>query len=324
MNHTVKKWALIGSGVAAAAGVLGLSLMASCRYMVRLAMDRKTPASAEKELERIPGSSTVPAVKALLAYGKERLESAGCRTVETESHDGLRLVGHWLDVEAPKRILIAMHGWRGSWSRDFGLIADFWHEQGCSVLFAEQRGQGESGGDYMGFGLLERHDCLDWVRWVNEHHPGLPIYLVGVSMGATTVLMAGGMDLPENVRGIMADCGYTSAHDIWKHVAERNLHLRYSLYAAAADDLCRRKIRVGARDYSTLDAMAECEIPVLFAHGTDDSFVPISMTFENYKACAGPKRLLVVPGAEHAMSFLTDRERYEQAMLDFFQEFDTN
>ena len=317
-----QKWVLIGTGAVGAVGLAALGVGLSCRYMVRLAMDRETPAAAKRDLDRVSGGGMGPMAAAMLACGKSRLERAGAVPVETESHDGLRLVGHWLEVENPKRVIVAMHGWRGSWARDFGLISEFWREQGCSVLFAEQRGQGESGGKHIGFGLLERHDCLRWVRWVCENQPGLPVYLAGVSMGATTVLMAGGMELPETVRGILADCGYTSAHDIWKHVAEHNLHLRYSLYAAAANDLCRRRIDLDARDYSTLDAMAECEVPVLFVHGTDDSFVPISMTFENYKACAAPKRLLVVPGAEHAMSYLTDRPAYEKAMLEFWEAFD--
>lgn len=313
---------MIGAGTAVGLGALGLSLAISCRYLVKLAMDRETSPAAERELERVSGSAMGPAVTALLAYGKQNLEKAGCVTVQTQSHDGLRLVGHWLAAENPRRIVIAMHGWRGSWSRDFGLISGFWREQGCSILFAEQRGQGCSGGAHIGFGMLERHDCLRWVQWVQQNHPGLPVYLAGVSMGATTVLMTGGMDLPDCVRGILADCGYTSAHAIWKHVAEHNLHLRYSLYAAAANDLCRKRIALDARDYSTLDAMAECEVPVLLIHGTDDSFVPISMTYENYKACAAPKRLLVVPGAEHAMSYLTDRAAYEKAITEFWESYD--
>lgn len=320
--RAARKWFLIGAGAVGAAGLAALGVGLSCRYMVRLAMDRETPAAAQRELDRVSGGGMGPMVSALLACGKTHLERAGCVTVETESHDGLRLVGHWLEADQPKRIIVAMHGWRGSWARDFGLISEFWREQGCSVLFAEQRGQGASEGDHIGFGLLERHDCLRWIRWVTENHPGLPVYLAGVSMGATTVLMTGGMELPEAVRGILADCGYTSAHAIWKHVAEHNLHLHYGFYAASANDLCRRRIDLDARDYSTLDAMAECEVPVLFVHGTDDSFVPISMTYENYKACAAPKRLLVVPGADHAMSYLTDRQAYEKALVEFWKSFD--
>ena len=63
-------------------------------------------------------------------------------------------------------------------------------------------------------------------------------------------------------------------------------------------------------------------MPVVFVHGTDDHFVPVRMTYENYKACASPKRLLIVPGADHGMSYYIDREQYERQSLAFWDEFD--
>ena len=88
------------------------------------------------------------------------------------------------------------------------MIAPFWHASGCNVLYAEQRGQNNSGGQYMTFGLIERFDCLDWVNFINATDLGaLPIYLGGISMGAATVLLAAGEELPENVVCVMADCG---------------------------------------------------------------------------------------------------------------------
>lgn len=322
MKRNTKKW-LVGSGIAAAgAAAFGAVRRAVSKYMVRIAMDRHAPSQIEENFEKISGTD-YGELSQLLAEAQERLEQNAQETVEIQGQDGTRLVGHWYPCEEPKRILVAMHGWRSSWSRDFGLVADFWHENGCSVLYAEQRGQGESGGEYMGFGMLERYDCQQWAKWVDANNPdNLPIYLSGISMGATTVLMASGMELPENVHGIMADCGFTSAYDIWKHVAEKNLHLHYGIYAAAVDDLCKKKIHVGARDYSTVEALAQCKVPVLFAHGTDDSFVPVEMTYENFKACASPKRLFIVPGAEHAQSYLVDKDGYEAQAKDFWKTYD--
>ncbi len=46
------------------------------------------------------------------------------------------------------------------------------------------------------------------------------------------------------------------------------------------------------------------------------------MTYENYEACAAPKRLLIVPGATHGRSYLVDRESYEAAVRSFWDEFD--
>lgn len=314
---------LIGSGLAAVGmGLAGTAHMAMTKYMVNVALDREAPKHTGAAEKKLAGSDLDQKLLEQLRQAGDALRSRGGGLVRINGRDGTELVGHWFRHAQPRRTLVAMHGWRSSWCNDFGAIADFWFKNGCNVLFAEQRGQGESGGEYMGFGLLERHDCVDWAVWTGEQCGSLPVYLCGLSMGASTVLMAAGLELPGNVRGIIADCGYTSPEAIWRHVAKDNLGLSYGTRSAAARDLCRKKIQVGIDDYSCLDAMQECEVPVLFIHGTDDRFVPIEMTYENYKACAAPKRLLVVPGAGHGMSYFVDQKGYENAIRQFWQEFD--
>jgi hypothetical protein len=168
--------------------------------------------------------------------------------------------------------------------------------------------------------MMERYDCLDWIQWVIQRFGDrLPLFLGGVSMGASTVLMASNLDLPSCVCGIIADCGFTSADAIWRYIVQNNLHLPYE--SVLFNELCRKRIHIGSKDFSTLDALKECHVPVLFIHGTDDHFVPIQMTFENYKACSSPKRLFVVPGADHGMSYYKDKEGYERAVCNFWKEF---
>ena len=58
-----------------------------------------------------------------------------------------------------------------------------------------------------------------------------------------------------------------------------------------------------------MDALRKNKVPVLFIHGQDDSFVPVSMTKENYEACVAPKEILIVPGAIHGMSYPTIHPR---------------
>lgn len=312
---------LLGSG--AALGGLWAAAAASYRLtekLAGLALDREYPLNTRKSSAKRPGPRSTPEVRDAI----ERLENGDLETVEITAEDGVPLVGHWYACAQPKRVIVAMHGWRTSWARDFGVIADFWHKNGCCVLYAEQRGQGASGGEYMGFGILERRDCLNWVQWVNQRTGGkLPVYLGGVSMGATTVLMAAGLDLPENVKGVIADCGFTSPQAIWKYVAEKKYHIPYGRFRSGAiNGICRQKFKIGDMNYSAADAMRTNKTPVLFVHGAEDHFVPIEMTYENYMACAAPKRLLVIPGAEHAMSYFRDRETYERALTDFWREYD--
>jgi len=323
MNKSIRKLLIGGGAALAGAAALGALYRITANMFMDIALDRQQPKGAEKNKARLTGSEEFAAALDSLLDSAKTLEDKGLETVEITSFDGLKLVGHWYCPENPKRVIIAMHGWRSSWSNDFAPIADFWFENDCCVLFAEQRGQGKSGGDYMGFGLLERFDCLEWIKWANERtDKKYPVYLGGVSMGASTVLMTAGFDLPDNVRGIVADCGFTSPQAIWKHVAENNLHVPYGIYSNAARDLCRKKILVDHDSCTCPDALSRCRTPVLFIHGTDDHFVPIEMTYENYKACSAPKRLLVVPGAEHAMSYLVDKGGYENAVCSLWSEFD--
>lgn len=318
---------LIGAGIATAGIVTtttAIHLLTKNLVKVALERDGATKLTQSKTVKkRISGLKDNQEFFDALKNGEEKLRGYEMETVEITSYDGTALIGHFYPCENPKRIIVAMHGWRSNWARDFGTIADGWHDNDCSILFAEQRGQGESGGDYMGFGMMERHDCLEWVKWVNATKgTDLPIYLAGVSMGAATVLMASNLELPENVHGIIADCGFTSAHDIWKHVIKNNLHLSYGIMGKIANDMCKKRIQLGTKDFSTVDAMKENKIPVIFIHGTEDHFVPVEMTYENYKACAAPKRLLIVPGADHGMSYYTSKEEYAKAVEEFWREFD--
>lgn len=313
--------------LSAAAGVTAIAAAASsyitAKLLVKTALDRNQPKIMKKANSRISGGKGDAEFDKARMAAAEALDGKPHETVEIVSCDGINLVGHFSPCENAKRIIIAFHGWRSSWNYDYGMIADFWHSSGCSVLYAEQRGQSQSGGDFMGFGLTERYDCADWADWaVSRFGESIPIYLAGVSMGAATVLMASNLILPKSVCGIMADCGFTSPKAIWKHIARKNLHISYGMRGVMVDAMCRKRINMGADGYSAKEALKNTDIPVLFIHGTDDTFVPIEMTYENYKACASPKRLLVVPGADHAMSYYTNKAEYEKAELEFWRDFD--
>lgn len=252
----------------------------------------------------------------------EVMDGLPMEEVTLTATDGTRLVGHWYPCPEEKRVILAMHGWRSSWKKDFCLITPFLHKNGCSILFAEQRGQNGSGGEYMSFGLMERYDCLTWARWLAEKCPQRPIYLSGVSMGATTVLMASNLDLPKQVHGIIADCGYTSPYEIWKHVVNGKIHLPYVLRGKMSDTMFLRRVKAGSSRYSAQDALAMTKLPVLFVHCTEDHFVPVKMTYQNYKSCAGPKRLLIVPGGDHSMSYFLEKDKYEKELKSLWADYD--
>ena len=315
---------LIGSGIIAAGLTMGILRQTAVNQLGKIAFDRDCPIKQTgNNRRRIQGAAADPVFSAKLYHCARKLRQQPMETVFITAKDGRRLVGHWWCHPSCERVIIAMHGWRSSWDNDFGMAADFFKSQNCSVLFAEQRGMNESEGECIGFGILERHDCLAWAQWAVQKTDGsMPIYLAGVSMGATTVMLAAGLKLPSQVKGIVADCGFTSIADISRHVIKNNLHLRSGFGERTVDNLCRKRLHVGAREHTTDAVLRSTDLPVLLIHGAEDTFVPVSMTYENFAACKGKKELLIVPGADHGMSYYRNPKGYEAALLRFWQEHD--
>lgn len=296
------------------------SAEAASRLLVSEAIDRDEPRFMKRIRPLLRGSKYDAALTKKRDIAAERLKNTDTETVTVKAHDNVTLVGHLRRSPKEKRIILAAHGWRSSWTKDFGAISDFLYDEGCTVLYIEQRGQGESGGEYMTCGSLERLDLLTWLDWIvhSVSAENLPIYLYGISMGATSVLLASGLTLPDNVRGIIADCGFTSSEEIWRHVTEDNLHLSYPLIKRRVDSLYRRKTGVDPSSVSTVNAMKKNDLPVLFIHGIDDTFVPLKMTLKAFNACHAPKELLITENASHAMNYLAGPDKYKDALRDLW------
>ena len=216
--------------------------------------------------------------------------------------------------------MIAFHGYRSLATIDFALEVEFFHRLGYDVLLPYQRSHGESQGRYITYGVKERFDCRDWARYAAQRFgEDKPLFLMGISMGAATVLMASGLELPGNTRGIVADCGFTTPWDIMAHVARRDYRLPPFPLLYLLDGLARLRAGFRLKGADTRKALERNRIPVLFLHGEEDSFVPLSMTEENFAACRAEKRLYTVPGAGHAQSFGVDPEGCKRVLREFLE-----
>ena len=253
----------------------------------------------------------------MVAWMKE-IRALPYRELTTVSHDGLTLYGKYYEFSPDAPLEIMFHGYRGSAERDLcgGVQRAF--SLGHSALIVDQRAAGHSGGNVISFGANESKDCLRWIDKVNEvFGTETKIILTGISMGASTVLMAAGNELPENVVAVLADCGYTSAEEIIKIVI-RQMHL--------PPNLAYPFVVLGARLFGGFDlrqanataALANCKVPVIFAHGDADDFVPCSMSKANYDAFTGTKALVIIPGAGHGLCYLADPEGYLAQLKAFF------
>ncbi len=309
------KTSMKASAAVAAAAVTDLAVM---RIFLNIAVERRCRFFKGQKDRKKPCRDEI-------RQGMEWMEQQKSEAVTIESFDGLKLRGHYVKAKEARRIMVMFHGWRGTWKRDFGACARELYEEGCSLLLPEQRAQGESEGTYMGFGILERHDCHAWLDWVEKNNRShLPVYLYGVSMGASTVLMAAGGVLPACVKGIIADCGFSYPDDMVLNFGRKHFRLVGVRTVKRLTRWCRRKAGFGFDDYSVPEALKDCDIPVLFIHGRADTFVPCGMTIQNYEACRGRKRLLLVEGADHCGSHLKDREAYMEAVRWIWEQNDGN
>ena len=265
--------------------------------------------------EDSPYQKYLPEIRA----SREYVAGLAYEEVNITSKDGLRLSAKLYAVENPRALLLLFHGYRSKAENDFSCAFNFYLENRFSLLLVDQRAHGQSEGKSLTFGIMERWDCLNWARWAAEHFPGIPLILDGMSMGSSTVLMASDLPLPESVCAIIADCGYTSPEDIIKKVI-RDLRLPTAL--------AYPPVRSGARifggfsldEHSASQALKNSKLPVFFLHGESDSFVPCSMSCENFNACGSKKVLVTVPNAEHGLSYLEDRKRVQSALTEFFEE----
>lgn len=269
------------------------------------------------EQERIAASGNA-VWQRMAKDGREWLARQETEELEVQSEDGFLLHGLLLPHVNPRATVLLFSGWRSSWEMDFTCILPFLHAQRLQCILVDERAQGDSEGRYITFGVRERLDVPVWVdyaarRFGKDH----PLLLQGLSMGATVVLMASAVHFDANVRGIVADCGFTSPYEIFSKVFRDRTHLPPHFAVWLLDKYTRLFADFGLEEYSTVTALRKTEYPILLLHGTADGFVPCEMTRRNYDACRSEKTMLLIEGATHGMSYLVARERIETAYIEF-------
>lgn len=256
---------------------------------------------------------------AMLCEGMQYIRMQTMESVNVTSFDGLKLHGRYFPSSGERKgaILLA-HGFHSCADFDFSCIVRYYHEQGYAVLLIDQRTHGESEGTYIGFGILERRDIAVWADWLsNKVGENTDVFLEGISMGATSVLMASCERLPANVRGIISDCPFSSPMEEFRHVLRTQFHLPPAIFLPLTNRICKRKAGYGFSDFSTIEAMRHNHLPILFIHGLADHFVPPEMTIRTYEACTSEKKLVLVENAAHGLSYLTDKSRCEAELMSF-------
>ena len=246
------------------------------------------------------------------------MDALSYEKVWTKAADGTQLFARYYHVADGNPLEIQFHGYRGTGIRDFCSDPKLALKIGRNVLVVDQRGIGQSGGTTISFGLKERYDVLSWVEYaIDRFGEDVKVFLSGVSMGAATVLMATGLDLPKNVKGIVADCPFSSPADIIEITAKS---------MGYPPKLAMPFIKLGAllfgkfnvTETTAAEEVKKSTVPIIIIHGADDLCVPCEMSEEIYLANPKKIRREVFEGAGHGLSYILKPLEYEQIILQFY------
>lgn len=277
--------------------------------------------SPNKDREKIPEvkDPQYQPYKAVIRDLFHALENRPCEFVTIESYDGLTLSGRYYHQKDGAPLAIGFHGYKSCWLTDFCGGADIAFQMGQNVLLIDERAHGKSQGRTITFGIKERLDLLCWIDYaLGRFGPDVEILLYGVSMGGATVVMASGLDLPANVKGIVADCPYSAPLDIILEVGRQQ---NYPVALMKPFVILGAKIYGGfdVRETSGQEAVKDAKVPILIIHGEADSFVPAEMSRVIQEANPEMIHRHTFPGADHALSYMVDTPRYENLVKEFMK-----
>lgn len=300
-------------------GLIGAVLLLSGICFRLVFYNPKRRPRAEDDYDLPPGKEYEPLYPDMIEWTKQS-RATPHKKVEIKTFDGLTLRGRYYEISPNAPIEIMMHGYHGNIERDLsgGIFRAM--NIGHNVLIYDHRGSGKSDGTVLTFGINESRDCRRWINFVlTEINRDAEIILSGVSMGAATAMITAGYeDLPDNVVGIVADCGYTSAKDIIKKVM-RDMKLPANLLYPFIKLGARIYGRFDLDEFSPLEQVKKAKMPIIFVHGDKDDFVPLEMSRINYEACSSKKKkLLIIKGAAHGLAYPIARDEYLKELSDFF------
>ena len=230
---------------------------------------------------------------------------------------------HAIFYDAPEKsdvYVISCHGYMGNPTLNKTYIKHF-YEMGFNVLLPYLRGHGKSEFDYCTMGWLDRLDMLDWISYIIDMNPDAKIILHGISMGAATVMMTTGENLPENVVCCIEDCGFTTLWDEYSVQLRELYNLPSETVLKILNPIFKKTVGFDIKEASALNQVKKSKTPTLFIHGDKDTFVPFWMNYPLYQNAGCEKERLIVPGAHHAASVYLKPELYWNTVTEFIKKY---
>ena len=211
------------------------------------------------------------------------------------------------------RYVIISHGYTDN---RFGALkyGKIYLDLGFNLIVYDLRGHGLNAPTFCTYSVRESRDLNAVIADARARFAGMKVLgLHGESLGAATTVAV--LKYAPAVDFAVADCGFSEITPVLVG-GLRAMKLPGGLVRVAS--ACAR-LRYG---YSfgrmrPIDGLAESRVPVLFIHGAEDDFITPDHSRRMYDAARGEKRLVLIPGAKHANSVLTDPAMYAEAVGAF-------
>jgi len=302
--------------------VFAVVIYVAANYLFKVALtrnvDRETVFEADHNQIEAPANLDEAALAAFKQRWLARME---IEAVSIQNRQDLTLRG-WL-YSRPKRDThqwaILCHGFNGRHEEMYDK-APFFDQLGFNILLPDMQSAGQSEGEYIQMGYGDRYDIQQWIDFILARDPDAEIVLYGISMGGAAVMMTAGLDLPDAVKAIIEDCGYTSVEAEFRYQLKQLYHLPAFPLLNVFGWLVKHRLGWRLQDASSIAALKRAKVPLQFFHGGADTFVPAAMLAENVAAAPEPKASMLVPGAQHGMAALTAGDTYWQAVHAFLSQ----
>lgn len=314
----MKKKKLLGISLGIIAVIIVISLSLIGNYFYNLALNPTTPKDI---VFGTPEEAATTSGQVLDSDISWLLNDSNYSDEYITSSDNLKLHSYQIKNETSSdKWVITVHGYTSE-GINMSSYAKKYYDNGYNVLIPDLRAHGLSEGDYIGMGWDDRLDIISWINYILNEDPNAQIILHGVSMGAATVLMTSGEEIPSNVKAIVADCGYTSVWDEFAYQLDDLFSLPEFPILNVSSIVA--KIRAGyfLGEASSIDQVKKSKTPILYIHGDQDDFVPYYMMEELYNATSSEKEMLTIKGAEHAKASEVDPEIYWTSVNNFINKY---
>lgn len=278
------------------------------------------PKDRTEDVYKLPRSLQFEEGKEEMKALIKEMDQIPYESVFIKSYDGVNLYGRYYHVKDGEPLQIQFHGYKSYGIRDFCGGNKIARERGHNTLIVDHRAHGKSEGKVITFGIKESRDCVSWAEYARERFgDNVPVILAGISMGAASVLMASGHELPDNVKGIIADCPFSKPLEIIKFSSKdmdlpgiiKSLTVPFAILGAAIFG------RFWLTSNSAEKAVLNAKVPIMIIHGENDAVVPYYMSERIYKANSSKITWETFPDAGHGLSYIVDKERYKEITNGF-------